>query len=112
MENENQDRLGSWDNYVSGNFLKAANVENEGDAFVVKEVSEFERDGVPSIRISLERNGNDWDFDVNKTNAKKLQEFVKTPKELVSKKLYFRKALVRNPKTNQEVESLRVTKVE
>jgi len=112
MENDNQKRLSSWDEYVSGNFLKAANVNSEQEAFVVKNVSEVERDEKPQIRLTLERNGTDWDFDVNKTNAKKLQESVDSPKNLVGKKIYFRKALVRNPKTNQEVESLRVSKVE
>ena len=70
-------------------------------------------DGTSRLRLTLERNKTEWDFDLNKTNA----SFVKAsgilkPSGLVGKKLYFEKALVRNPKTNMEVKSLRIKKVE
>lgn len=111
MENENQQRLSSWDEYVSGNFLKAVNVGSENEEFICTNVAEAEREGVKHLRLTLERDGNEWEFDVNKTNARKLQESVDSPQKLVGKKLSFKKALVRNPKTNNEVESLRVSKV-
>ena len=64
-------------------------------------------------RITIERNGKEFEFDLNKTNAKNLKELgIKTPKEVIGKKIYFKKALVRNPKTNQEVEGLRICRIE
>lgn len=104
----------SWDEYISGNFIKAANIASENDAYVGISTEEVENaDGVKRVRLTLERNEIEWDFDLNKTNAKKCKELgIKTPKELIGKKFYFRKALVRNPKTNQEVESLRIWKIE
>ena len=111
--NETDKLLDSWDDFVSGNFLKAIDVNSPEDAFVVVSVDIAEKDEKKNIRLEFQRNGKDYDFDVNKTNAKKLKELgVVNPKALISKKVFFRKALVRNPKTNQEVEGLRIYKVE
>lgn len=110
MENE---ALDSWDEFVSGNFLKAIDVDSEKDAYVCTSVSLAERDGVDQVRLHLQRNEKENDFDLNKTNAKKIKELgIDSPKAVIGKKIYFKKALVRNPKTNAEVESLRIYKVE
>ena len=104
--------------YVSGNFLKAINVTSEGDAFVITEVNEIKdkdsqgRD-TERIRLTVQRNSVEYDFDLNKTNTVFLVNAGYTePTTLVSKKIYFKKALVRSPKTNQEVEGLRICKIE
>lgn len=115
MENENDTRLDSWDSFISGNFLKANNVIDENESFNITEISEgTDPEGKDMrVRLSLERLGNTYDFDLNKTNAVKLKELgADTPKSLIGKKIYFRKVLVRNPRTNQEVESLRIHKLE
>lgn len=110
---ETQNELESWDAYVSGNFLKVVNVQSESEAFVCIAIEEAEQDEVKKPRLRLERNGNEWDFDLNKTNAQKCVELgVKQPKDLVGKKIYFRRALARNPQTNKEVDTLRVLKIE
>lgn len=110
MENDNLD---SWDDFVSGNFLKAVDVNSQADAYVCTEVEQVDRDGSPQIRLHLEREEKESVFDLNKTNAKKLKELgVTSPKSIVGKKIYFKTALVRNPKNNAEVESLRIYKVE
>lgn len=107
-------QLDSWDDFVSGTFLKPINVDSEKDAFVVIGVEIFQRDdGTSSPRLTLERNAISFEFDLNKTNAVFLKNNgVANPKLVVGKKLYFKKALVRNPKTNQEVEGLRISRVE
>jgi hypothetical protein len=65
------------------------------------------------LRATVERNGIEYDFDLNKTNIKFLVALTYVePLTLVGKKIYFKKALVRNPKTNVEVEGLRICKVE
>lgn len=109
MENDN---LNSWDEFVSGNFLKAIDINSGEDAYVCVDVEQVDRDGQPQIRLHLERNEKESEFDLNKTNAKKLKELgIESPKQTIGKKLYFKKVLVRNPKTNQEVESLRIYKI-
>ncbi len=116
MEKETeQGDLDSWDEYVSGNFLKAAAVGSEDDAYVVVDeeiVSDIDGQG-KRIRLKLERNESKFDFDLNKTNAAKLKDLgLETPKAAIGKKIYFRKVIVRNPRTNIEVDSLRISKIE
>lgn len=96
--------------YASGTFLKAVNVSSEKEAFTVTDAEEVKsNDGREVLRLSLENNGLEYEFDLNKTNIKFLvgKGFIE-PLTLVSKKLYFKKALVRNPKTQMEVEGLRI----
>jgi len=114
MTNANEN-LESWNDYISGNFLKAINVENENDAYIVINVSVIldEKTNTKRLRLLLENNKKEWDFDLNKTNGNYLKSCgVLKPKDIVGKKIYFKKALVRNPKTNIEVDSLRIKKVE
>lgn len=107
----------AWDEFISGNFIKTDNVTSENDAFICVNVSfaidERSEDKERRVRLSLERDGGKWDMDLNKTNASKCKELgIKAPKDLTGKKIYFKKVLVRNPKINKEVESLRIYKIE
>lgn len=113
MEKDKQNSLDSWDEFISGNFLKAENV-NEGDVFVVTDVSLYTEEGRETRpRIHVERNGVGFDFDLNKTNSVKVKELgVESPKALVGKKIYFIKVMVRNPQLNKEVPGLRISKIE
>lgn len=115
MEQEKESILNSWDKFISGNFLKAINVLSENESYNIMSISEgSDPDGNEiRLRLHLERLKNEYDFDVNKTNAVKLKELgAESPMSLIDKKIYFRKVLVRNPKTNKEVESLRILKLE
>lgn len=104
--------------YASGNFLKANNVESDKDEFIVTDVEEGKgKDKAKGteydvLRLTLERNNQEYDFDLNKTNIKFLvsKGYVE-PLTLVGKKICFKKALVRNPVTNMEVEGLRICDV-
>jgi len=116
-QKEKQNELESWDTYVSGNFLKVVNVQSENEAFVCISMEEVESidngKSTKKPRLQLERNGNEWDFDLNKTNATKCVELgIKKPSDLIGKKIYFRRALARNPTTNKEVDTLRIFKIE
>jgi tmRNA-binding protein len=104
--------------YASGNFLKAVNVSSEKDAFIVTNAEETKAKDKTGkeyevLRLTLENNSVEYEFDLNKTNIKFLvsKGFVE-PMTLVSKKLFFKKALVRNPNTNMEVEGLRICDVQ
>lgn len=106
--------LDSWDEFISGSFLKPVNVDSERDGFVVLGVDIFNADdGTSRPRITLGKNDKEFSFDLNKTNSLFLKtNGIVTPRNLIGKKFYFKKALVRNPKTNLEVESLRICRVE
>ena len=100
--------------YASGNFLKAVNVTSEKDEFAITDVEETkgkDKQGkeYEVLRLTLINNGTEYEFDLNKTNIKFLvtKGYIE-PTNLIGKKICFRKALVRNPQTNQEVEGLRI----
>lgn len=104
--------------YASGNFLKAIDVKSENDAFVVINAEEIKRkDKVgkeyEAMCLTVERDGIEHDLDLNKTNAKWLvDKGFEDAMALVGKKLYFKKALVRNPQTGLEVEGLRICRID
>ncbi len=114
-EKENNSSLDSWNDYIGGTFLKAANVDSDEDQYVILAVSQgVDLDGQGKrIRLHLQRNEIEVEFDLNKTNSARLKELgAESPKSLIGKKVSFKKVLVRNPKTNLEVESLRINKLE
>lgn len=107
--------MDEWDSFISGTFLKATNVENEEQPFIVMTAEPFmdERDGTIRLRTSVEAKGTKFLFDVNKTNGVFLKNSgLLKPRDVIGKNLYFKKVQVRNPTTNQEVEGLRILKVE
>lgn len=109
-----QDDLDNWDKFSGSNFLKVEHVKNEADAFVVLKVEKFEDDDKsPKVRLIVGKGNESYIFDLNVTNA----NFCKNnglvnPKQLLEKKLYFKKVNVNSPKTHKEVESLRICKIE
>lgn len=104
--------LDNW-NLFTGSFLKATDVSSENDAFVCVGVDLEENEDKPRLILSLERNQIAYKFDVNRTNASKFKELgILSPRNLIGKKIYFKKVLVRNPQTNKEVDGLRIYKLE
>ena len=114
MENQ-KDNLDSWDNFTGNNFLKPIHVVSESQSFICTDI-EIVEDAVtkvPRPRITLEFNEIAYEFDLNKTNSSKLKELgVKVPRQLIGKKVYFKKVLVRDPKKNMEVDGLRIHKID
>ncbi len=111
MENNNKS-LDSWDAF-SGNYLKADEVKSEKDAYVCVAV-EVSGEGVDLQPVlTLERNELKKLFTVNKTNIKFLKsEEIDSPRDLIGHKIYFKKVRVNNPKTGDEVDGLRICKIE
>jgi hypothetical protein len=105
MENEN---VKGWGAYIGGNFLKAENVKDENQVFICTKIEDVESDGRSRIRLTLESDGVEWDFDLNVTNAKKLKEVYDHPLKAIGCQIFFKKVLVTNPQTKKEVESLRI----
>lgn len=103
--------------YASGNFLKAINVNSDKDEYVITNAEETKAKDKSGkeyevLRLTVQREEIEYEFDLNKTNIKFLvnKGFIE-PLTLVGKKLSFKKALVRNPQTNMEVESLRISDI-
>jgi len=109
---ENNKSLESWDAF-SGNYLKADEVKSEKDAYVCTGV-EVSGEGIEVQPVlTLERNELQKLFTLNKTNIKFLKAAeVDSPRDLIGQKLYFKKVKVNNPKTGEEVDGLRITKIE
>lgn len=110
---ERKDARDSWDKYTCGDFLKAENIKSPDDPYVCVDVYEVEEEeGDERLRIELERNKIKYLLDLNKTNAKKLEELgLKSPKEIVGKMIYFITPLGWNPSDKKEQPVVRISKI-
>ncbi len=108
--NETNGKLDSWDGFLGSNFLNAEDVDGENQPFVCIS-TELDTENDRPILI-LEHNGIKSKFSLNVTNSNFIKNVgIKSPKDVVGKKIYFRKVMVTSPKTKKEVESLRISKV-
>ncbi len=109
---EKNKALESWDAF-SGNYLKADEVKSEEDAYVCVDV-QVSGEGVDVQPVlTLERNELEKLFTLNKTNIKYLKsQKIVSPRDLIGDKIYFKKVRVNNPKTGDEVDGLRICKIE
>ena len=100
-----------WNYFLGGNFLKAEHVKGEDQEFKIVKTETITEDEKKRMRLHLESD-KEWLFDLNFTNTKFLKDNLEKPQDVVGKKIYFRKVMVNNPKTKQEVEGLRINKLE
>lgn len=100
----------SWDGLLT-NFLKADDLKEATGELVVTDVDVGEdKDGKAFMRLEVSVNGADKIFDLNKTNRVKLKELkIEKPRDVLGKKIGYKKVTVTNPTTKKEVESLRIT---
>ena len=96
-----------------GTFLKASNVVNETELFEITNIAEVKEEDRTALRVSLKKGEAEFDFDLNQTNIKFLTSkgYVEAP-SVVGHSISFKKVLVRNPKTNMEVEGLRICNIQ
>ena len=113
MTNENAN-LESWDGFTSGTFLKSTEVASEQEAFICvgADIVKDKISDKPKIQLTLESKGKQYKYDLNAVNTRAVKASAPNPKAVIGKKIYFKKVLVNSPKTKQEVESLRIIKVE
>ncbi len=113
MEKEpEQPRLDSWDDFA-GEYLKADLIKEFPCPLAVKDVKAGYEDGRAKLVIVVEYNSRDWKIDLNKTNQTAIRAAkIKSPKEIIGKKLTFVKIKQRNPTTNTMVDSLLIESVE
>ena len=103
----------SWDGLLT-NFLKASDLKEDSGFIIPTEVDVGEtKDKKPYMRLTIEVNGIDKQFDLNKTNRNKLVELgIARPKDVIGKKLGYKKTLARNPQTQKEVDAIRITSIQ
>jgi hypothetical protein len=106
--------LESWGDFCGSNFLKAEQVKNEQEGYVVTDIEVFsDENNSAKPRLSLEKGEETFLFDLNVTNSNFCKNNgITSPKQLIGKKLYFRKVNVMSPTKKKEVESLRISKIE
>jgi hypothetical protein len=109
-----KDELGSWGDFTGSNFLKVTSVKDENDPFVIINIEIYTDDkNISKPRFTLDKGEESFIFDCNVTNSNFCKNSgFESPRKLIGKKIYFKKVLVNSPKTNKEVESLRICKIE
>ena len=111
MEKENQNKLDSWDGFLGSAFLSVDDVKSEQDAFVCIGVEMDNENQRPSL--ILEHNSVKQKYSLNVTNANFVKDAgITSPKEIVGKKLYFRKSMAFSPTAKKDVQTLRILKIE
>ncbi len=113
MDDNNQPRLDQWTDFA-GKFLKAEHIKAFPITLACQKVDgSIDNDGEAHLFLEFTYNNRVWKWEVNKTNQNAIKKCgILKPLELNGKKITFSKILVRNPATNQMVDSLLVTKVE
>ena len=98
----------SWDGILA-NYLKAEHLENDEEVIACIGIEVIGKD----VNLEVERLAKKFLFSLNVTNKVFLKENgIASPKEVVGKRLTFKKVRAMNPKTKKEVDSLRIVKIE
>ena len=111
MGNEQGKEMENWDGFLGSAFLSVDDVKSEQDAFVCIGVEMDNENQRPSL--ILEHNNVKQKYSLNVTNSNFVKDAgIKSPKEIVGKKLYFRKSMAFSPSAKKDVPTLRILKVE
>ena len=103
--------LDNWDGFLGSVWLSADDVKSENDEFICVKVEMDEENQRPLIVV--DRDEVSRKFSLNVTNANFVKNSgINSPKDLIGKKLYFRKSMAFSPKAKKDVETLRIAKVE
>ena len=98
----------SWKDF-GGKYLKAQNVENNTDKYVVVAVDSEMQNEKTTLILTLEREGSTKLFGCNATNEQAVQAVCPdSPNQAIGRVITFEKERVRNPGTNQMVDGLRI----
>lgn len=113
---EEQNRLDSWDSFTLGQYLKAEDLRDNKEPYVcvrveLEEVKRKDGDIQQILVLTLQKNGVDVKFSVNKTNAKFLSQAIGKPRDLIGRTVFFEKIKVRDPSTDKIVDSLLINQI-
>lgn len=107
MENKSLD---SWNGFIGTEYLKANDLK-DNQVFVCVDVQMDNENDRPVL--ILESDGDTKHFSLNVTNSNFLRENnVNTPREVIGKRISFRKTKAYSPKEKKEVDTLRINKIE
>jgi len=114
-EQEKKPNVDSWNDYV-GDYLKPELVKEFPLNVAVKDLVSSFNAGKAQLAVKVEYLGRDWLINLNKTNQdlirKNKKPAIKTPRELIGKKLTFDKTKVWNPALKQHVDGFIVDSLE
>lgn len=101
-------KTNSWKAFGS-KYLKAENVENNTDEYVITKVVSENEDGKETLILTVERNEISKLFGCNVTNEQAVQAVCEEcPDQAVGKIVTFNKVQVKNPITKLMVDGLRI----
>ena len=112
MENElNGTEMDSWDGFLGSAFLGVEDVKSEQDVFVCIGLEMDKENGRPML--VLEKDNVKQKYSLNVTNSNFVKDAgMKSPKEVIGKKIYFRKSMAFSPNAKKDVPTLRIAKIE
>ena len=106
-----QKDLNSWNGFIGSNFLKAEDLDDLNKIFVCKNV-ELDTENERPLLV-LESEGVTSKFSLNVTNSNFIKNLgIKSPKEMIGKKIKFKIVKAYSPTAKKEVDSLRIEKIE
>jgi len=107
---ETQNDLSNWDGFLGSNFLSAGDLKSEDDIFIVVKVELDTENGRPMLH--LERNEQSFKFGLNVSNSTFCKDAgIKTPKDLLEKKILFKLSEAFSPTAKKIVPTLRIRSV-
>ena len=109
METGNE--MSSWDGFLGSNFLGVDDVKKETDPFVCVGAELDTENKRPML--NLQNAEKTFKKSLNVTDAKFCETSgVKSPNDLIGKKLFFRKSMAFSPIAKKDVATLRINKIE
>jgi len=109
--NEKTGNLDNWDGFLGSNWLSVDDVKSETDAFICIKV-ELDAENTRPMLV-LEKSEIEYKISLNVTNANFVKDQgVKSPKDLIGKKVFFRKSMAFSPSAKKDVPTLRIAKIE
>jgi len=111
MEGKTGNEMNSWDGFLGSAFLSVDDVKTEQDIFVCIGVELDTENNRPML--VLEKDKVKHKYSLNVTNANFVKDVgVSSPKEIVGKKISFRKTMAFSPSAKKDVSTLRINKIE
>jgi len=108
---ENQDKMNSWDGFLGSAFLSVDDVKSEQDVFACIGIEMDTENNRPML--ILEKDNVRQKYSLNVTNANFVKDVgIMSPKEIVGKKICFRKTQAFSPSAKKDVPTLRISKIE
>ena len=101
--------IDSWEG-IAETYLKASDLKDLKGSFVVLEDVEITDDD--KVQFSTMIDDVSYKVVLNATNTKFIKKKLKSPKDLIGKRLSYEKIRVRNPQTQQMVDGISIVDVE